>query len=279
MLLQNSPTNTLLVNTIDCAQSSSFVNTLFDFGDCLGNLCRIPLESAFRLFQKTHQNAALPSNQRLLTHQLHTSIPFAISREWQNQVWSYQVSLHTNASSAPLHQYLGAKTLTSIPAEHKANIKEWLYFASPLDKLLDLDWHLLSVEQLQLQRLLHLRYWLQSKLEQGDLLESFLLVPLTDLPLGDGLNQSLTHSFARIGKQRLPNQQRLSALNYAVLQQDKLIEGYGLQPRSLFQIKDQLNEQMVKGDLACRKKTSTPLLILDQRQCSQTLAQLENALK
>jgi len=286
MLSQNSLANPLLThsvlanpvlaNTIDCAQSSNLANTLFDLGDCFGNLCRIPLESAFRLFQSSNQNCTPPENQRLLTQQLHTSIPFAVSREWQNQVWSYQVSLHTDTnSSLPLHQHLGAKTLTSIPAEHKTNLKEWLYFASPLDKLLHLDWQLLSAEQLRLQRLQHLSYWLKSKLEQGRSLETFLLVPLTDLPLGDGLNQSLKHSFARIGKQSLPNQQRLSALNYAVFQQGKLIEGYGLQPNELFQIKDRLNAYVVANDQACSQGANPSLLILDQRQCLQTLAQLD----
>lgn len=256
----------------------SFANTLFDLGDCFGNLCRIPLDSALRLFQTLVSNP-LPAASRPLAQQIHTSIPFAVSHEWHNKVWQYQLSLHTDQDNQRHHQvlqqHLAAKTLSSIPDAEKDQLKQWLYFASPLDQLLHLDWQLLSPEQLRQQRLHHLRHWLNDKLQQGRLSGPLLLAPLTDLPFGDGLSHNLSHnlshSFARVGKLPLPNQQRLGALKYALLVEGKLTQGYGLSPQALFQCHP---SQRQPGSA----ENKSPLLILDQQQCQAYLNQLEQAL-
>lgn len=258
MLSQNSLANTY------SSSSSLIANTLFDLGDCFGNLCRIPLESALRLFHSdTPEQQTSDLQPHTLANQLHTSIPFAVSREWQNQVWNYRVSLHTDNQSQSLHRHLATKTLRSIPEADKADLKTWLYFASPLEHLLKLNWELLSAEQLKLQRLNHLRYWLINTLEQSSHVEGLLLQPLNDLPLGDGLSQHLAQSFARVGKQSLPNQTRLESLHFAVIRQGALSEGYGLAPNALFSVRQQL--------AAGSQPEDQPILVLDRKQCERLL--------
>ena len=273
-------------NPFEFASSSHLSSALFDLGDCFGNLCRLPLQSAIKLFgshssdnpsEFTSGNApqtlsAAPS--RFLAQQLKTNIPFAVSREWQNQVWNYQLSLQPNNTSdacQTLHQHLISRSLTSIPTEQKGNLREWLYFASPLEKLTQLDWQLLSQEEQKHYQLQNLALWLRQKLEQGSLIGELLLVPFTDLPLGDGLNIKPTHSFARLGKLGLPNQQKLTPLNFAIFRQGALTEGYGIQPAALFSACDQLRIQPLSSD-------NQPLLLLDHQQCIENLLRLEQAL-
>lgn len=286
MLSQNPP-----ANPFEFASSSHLTSALFDLGDCFGNLCRLPLQSALKLFGSpapvTHRTESTPkilyseqpqilspAPSRLLAHQLKTNIPFAVSREWQNQVWSYQLSLQPGATSAAnqsLHQHLSARSLTSIPTEQKAHLREWVYFASPLEKLTQLDWQLLSAEEQKLQRLQNLALWFRHKLEQGCPIDNLLLVPFTDLPLGDGLNIKPAHSFARLGKLALPNQQKLSTLNFAIFRQGILTEGYGLQPSALFAAGEQLKGEALSSE-------NQALLLLDHKQCLDYLRQLESLL-
>lgn len=270
-------------NPFEFASSSHLTSALFDLGDCFGNLCRLPLQSALKLFSSDSneqhsvsatQNLSTPPS-RFLAQRLKTNIPFAVSREWQNQVWNYQISLQADDSfsaNQALHQHLSSRSLTSIPTEQKVNLQEWLYFASPLEKLTQLDWQLLSAEEQKLHRLQNLALWFRHKLEQGSLIGDLLLVPFTDLPLGDGLNIKPAHSFARLGKLALPNQQKLSALNFAILRSGTLTEGYGLQPTKLFSACDQLNSQSLASD-------NQPLLLLDHKQCLENLHQLEQVLR
>lgn len=266
MLSQNT-----LANPFDLPQASELSRTLFDLGDCFGNLCRLPLENALQLFQSSR--APSHTDHRQFAQQLDTNIPFAISREWKNHVLHYQVSLHTETSQ-PLHQHLTSRSLSSIPAQSKSATKEWLYFASPLNHLTQLDWQLLSPEALKLRRLQHLAWWLQKQLQDGSLLGDLLLTPLEDLPLGDGLNLSPAHSFARVGKQSLPNQQRLPALNFAIFRQGRLTEGYGLSPQALFNAQDQLQQLSSDPTIA---ETEQPLLVLNQQQCLKILQQLQQS--
>lgn len=273
-------------NPFEIASPVQLTSALFDLGDCFGNLCRLPLQSAIKLFashtsNNSHETAygvtqqtlsAAPS--RFLAHQVNTNIPFAVSLEWQNQVWNYQVSLRPDNSldaNQLLHRHLSARSLSCIPTEQKPNLQEWLYFASPLEKLTQLDWQLLSDEEQKLHRLQNLTLWFRNKLEQGSLIGDLLLVPFTDLPLGDGLNIKPTHSFARVAKFALPHQQKLSALNFAIIHQGALTEGYGLQPEKLFTAFNQLSNQA----LACEEH---PLLLLDHHQCLKNLHRLEAAL-
>ncbi len=273
-------------NPFEFASSSHLTSALFDLGDCFGNLCRLPLQSAIKLFgsysPNTHsvstsdsapQRLSIPPS-RFLAQQLKTNIPFAVSREWQNQVWNYQLSLQPNNSidaCQTLHQHLISRSLTSIPTEQKGNLQEWLYFASPLEKLTQLDWQLLSQEEQKRHQLQNLVLWFRQKLEQGSLTGELLLVPFTDLPLGDGLNIKPTHSFARLGKLSLPNQQKLLPLNFAVFQQGALTEGYGIQPAALFSACDQLRSNPLNSG-------NQPLLLLDHKQCLENLLKLEQAL-
>ncbi|WP_417595395.1 hypothetical protein [Oceanospirillum sp.] len=274
-------------NPFEFASPSYLTSALFDLGDCFGNLCRLPLQSAVKLFgsyssdnrsestsDSARQRLPIPPS-RFLAQQLKTNIPFAVSREWKNQVWSYQLSLHTSYTgpdSHALHRHLSARSLTSIPTEQKDSVQDWLYFASPLDHLTRLHWQLLTTEELKQQRLLNLTFWLKQKLNQGSLINNLLLTPLTDLPLGDGLNLQPARSFARVGKQSLPDQQRLPSLHFAIFRQHRLTEGYGLQPSELFAAQEKLAAQssVLASDQA--------LLILDYRQCSKILELLEKAL-
>ncbi|MFG1491824.1 hypothetical protein ABMA58_21410, partial [Oceanospirillum sp. HFRX-1_2] len=181
MLSQNPSANPL-----EFASPAHLSTALFDLGDCFGNLCRLPLQSALKLFG-SHLSERTPqvrpqSQSRFLTQQLKTNIPFAVSREWQNQVWNYQLSLQcadTFHADQTLHQHLSSRSLSSIPTEQKGNLQEWLYFASPLEKLTQLDWQLLSFEEQKQLRLQNLAFWFRHKLEQGSLIGDLLLVPFT----------------------------------------------------------------------------------------------------
>lgn len=274
-------------NPFEFASSSHLTSALFDLGDCFGTLCRLPLQSALKLFGSTSTGThlsehasetlsqTLPESSRFLAQQLKTNIPFAVSREWQNQVWNYQLSLQHDDSfraNQTLHQHLSSRSLTSIPTEQKGNLQEWLYFASPLEKLTQLDWQLLSTEEQKLHRLQNLALWFRHKLEQGSLIGDLLLVPFTDLPLGDGLNIKPAHSFARLGKLALPNQQKLSSLNFAIFRNGSLTEGYGLQPSILFSASEQLKGQTLDSE-------NQAVLLLDHKQCLENLQQLEQILR
>ncbi|OOV87037.1 hypothetical protein [Oceanospirillum linum] len=273
---------TTTANSLDFASPAQLTNTLFDLGDCFGNLCRLPLKSALKIFQPLSQPQTNSSDHsepaqkhHLFSQQLQTNIPFAVSREWKNQVWSYQLSLHTphtGSDSHALHRHLSARSLTSIPTEQKDSVQDWLYFASPLDHLTRLHWQLLTAEELKQQRLLNLAFWLKQKLDQGSLINNLLLTPLTDLPLGDGLNLQPARSFARVGKQSLPDQRRLPSLHFAIFRQHRLTEGYGLQPSELFAAQEKLAAQ------SSVMASNQALLILDYRQCSELLELLEKAL-
>ena len=281
MLSQNTSANPL-----EFASPVHLTSALFDLGDCFGNLCRLPLQSAIKLFgshasDNSHEPAygstqqtlsAAPS--RFLAQHVNTNIPFAVSREWQNRVWSYQLSLHPehNAdANQTLHRHLSARSLSSIPTEQKGNLQEWLYFASPLKRLTQLDWQLLTEQEQKRRRLQNRAHWFRQKLEQGSLIGDLLLIPFTDLPLGGGLNRKPIHSFTCLGKLALPNQQKLGALNFAIFRQGVLDEGYGLQPVKLFRACDQLRNQPLASEYHS-------LLLLDHKQCLENLHRLETAL-
>lgn len=247
--------------------------SFFATGDCSGHLCRFPLASLLpfltQLFSSSepsaeHTDTADPFETDLhslpsaLSDRLHASVPFAISQEWQNQVWHYQVSLHHHQAIQPLHQHLNPKSLSSIPEQQKGDLQHWIYFASSLDELKQqLIWQPLTREQRTRQRINHLYDWLQQQLQEGSLISHHLILPLTHLPFGDGLNRKASDSLNRIGKLCLPDRQRLQPLHYALIDQGRLSEGYGLAPDQLFSLTRELSERGL----------NETLLVLDQRQC------------
>ncbi len=299
------------------AQNTSVDNhalhAFFTLGDCFGHLCRFPLESllpflpAFTsssnelndplkasessalvvpnhlLSNQFLSNQALPSHQARAVHQalprqLHASIPFAVSQEWQDKVWHYQVSLHTGQASQSLHEHLSRDCVSSIPEQQKANLQHWVYFASSLDQLKQqLIWQPLTPEQHLRQRIDHLYDWLQLRLQQASLIEHFLILPLTDLPFGEGLNHKLSDSLARVGKLCLPNRERLPALNYALIRQGRLSEGYGLRPDKLAGLVATLRqaESIGTGQAEDEALPEDTFLVLDQRQCQRLLDLLQ----
>lgn len=294
------------------AQNTSVDNhalyAFFTLGDCFGHLCRFPLESLLPFLPAftsssnelndplkasessalvvPNANQALPSHQARVVHQalprqLHASIPFAVSQEWQDKVWHYQVSLHTGQASQSLHEYLSRDCVSSIPEQQKANLQHWVYFASSLDQLKQqLIWQPLTPEQHLRQRIDHLYDWLQLRLQQASLIEHFLILPLTDLPFGEGLNHKLSDSLARVGKLCLPNRERLPALNYALIRQGRLSEGYGLRPDKLAGLVATLRQaESIGTGRAEYSEGETPsedtFLVLDQRQCQRLIALLQ----
>lgn len=291
------------------AQNTSVDNhalhAFFTLGDCFGHLCRFPLESLLPFLPaftsssnerndplKASESSALVvpnqflSNQARATHQalprqLHASIPFAVSQEWQDKVWHYQVSLHTGQASQSLHEHLSRDCVSSIPEQQKANLQHWVYFASSLDQLKQqLIWQPLTPEQHLRQRIDHLYDWLQLRLQQASLIEHFLILPLTDLPFGEGLNHKLSDSLARVGKLCLPNRERLPALNYALIRQGRLSEGYGLRPDKLAGLVATLRQaESIGTGRAEYSEGGAPsedtFLVLDQRQCQRLIVLLQ----
>ena len=273
------------------AQNTSVDNhafqSFFAAGDCSGHLCRFPLASLLpylsELFSSVlpqfasasvdsvseHQELpsasiaepSLQAVQLVLSERIHASVPFAVSQEWHNQVWHYQVSLHHHQAIQPLHQHLSQNSLSSIPEQQKTNLQHWIYFASSLDQLKQqLILQPLTPEQRTRQRINHLYDWLQQQLQEGSLIDQHLILPLTSLPLGDGLNRKVSDSLQRVGKLCLPDRQRLQPLNYALISDGRLSEGYGLLPDALFRVTDSLSAAGLNHET---------LLVLDQSQCQQ----------
>ncbi len=273
--------------------------SFFAVGDCLGHLCRFPLDTLLQHLPvltsalssraddtvdcfppNDPQLASLPTNTgpspapqwdslapSALPQQFYSNVPFAIAQEWQNKVWHYQVSLHSAQESRCLHEHLAQDCLTSIPEQEKAQLQHWVYFASSLDQLKQqLTWQPLTQEQRQLQRIHHLYDWLQLRVQQASLIEQLLILPLTDLPFGEGLNRNVATSLARVSKLSLPNRDRLPALNYALVRNGRLQEGYGLHPNHL---------GLLTAALQDKSDQEETFLVLDQTQCLKLLQQLE----
>ncbi|OPX55188.1 hypothetical protein BTE48_10550 [Oceanospirillum multiglobuliferum] len=117
----------------------------------------------------------------------------------------------------------------------------------------------LSASQLQQLRINHLYQWLLAQLQSSH--NDYLQLSATDLPLTFNRYSKLADQLRSLSRINLPNRERLPQLHYALFEQGRLIEGFGLRPDQVQPLRTQLD-------------INAKVLILSRQQCTQLAQQL-----